>query len=274
MNSSGATLHRPAAPLDALVDCFWSWDGYAAPAPRERALPSGTLDLVINLEADRLCFYGDDTVASRVDLPGITLTGAHAGYFVIATSPRTSVMGVHFKPGGAFPFLDITAGELEGRHAPLEALWGPAARSLRTRLLETPTSRERFAVLEAFLLERARRPLRLRPALAAALRAFEEPDLRSVAEVNERTGLSPRRLIELFRDEVGLTPKAYWRVRRFQAALKGVESGAVRGAGLAAELGYCDQAHFNREFQHFTGLSPRAYLAQRVERPNHVPLRG
>ena len=89
-------------------------------------------------------------------------------------------------------------------------------------------------------------------------------------------------MIALFRDQVGLTPKAFWRVRRFQAALRHVESGLGRGsrhrpfngAALAAALGYFDQAHFNREFRVFTGVSPRVYLAQGVERPDHVPLRG
>jgi len=110
--------------------------------------------------------------------------------------------------------------------------------------------------------------------LRAALRAFEDPNLTSVANVNELTGLSAKRLIALFREEVGLTPKAYWRVRRFQGALRRIDRGKRNGAQLAAELGYFDQAHFDREFRAFCGLSPSQYLAREVERPNHVPLRG
>ena len=268
-----ARIHRPGPPLDDHVDCFWQWEGFAPPGARERALPGGTLDLVINLEQDELRFYADDGPSSLLVFPGATLSGAHARYFVIGTPPRTSSIGVHFKPGGAVAFLDLAARELEGRHTSLEALWGGAARALRERLLETP-SEARFDVLGAFLLERARRPLGRGARLKAALRAFDEPGLSSVAEVNERMGLSPKRLIALFREQVGLTPKAYWRVRRFQAALRAVEGGARHGAPLAAALGYFDQAHFDREFRHFTGMSPRAYRAHRIERPYHVPLRG
>jgi AraC-like DNA-binding protein len=176
--------------------------------------------------------------------------------------------------GGAFPFLGIPAGDLEGRHAPLEALWGAAARTLRDRLLEASTATARFGILERFLLERARGPMRQSGVLSAALRALDEPGGVSVAEVNRRTGLSPKRLIALFRDQVGLGPKAFGRVRRFQAALRGLADASTRGAALAADLGYCDQAHFDREFRVLTGVSPREFRAAGSARPNHLPLRG
>jgi hypothetical protein len=63
-------IYHPKAPLDDLVECFWSWDGSVTPPLRERALPSGTLDLVINLGEDRLCFYANDEPSSKFELPG------------------------------------------------------------------------------------------------------------------------------------------------------------------------------------------------------------
>jgi AraC-like DNA-binding protein len=269
-----ALIHRPCASLSEWVDCLWLWDGYPAPASRERALPSGTLDLVINLEENRQRFYVGERAETLLELPGVTLSGAHAGYFMIGTSQRTSMIGVHFKPGGAFPFLGVPARDLEGRHAPLEALWGAAARTLRERVLAAPSGKPRLLALEAALLERPRAALARPRQLTLALAAFEDPGLASVAEVRQRTGLSAKRLIALFADEVGLTPKAFWRVRRFQAALRAVERRTPGDAALALGLGYFDQAHFDREFRHFTGLSPRAYRAEAIERPNHVQLRG
>ncbi|WP_434420542.1 AraC family transcriptional regulator [Nannocystis pusilla] len=268
-----ALLHHPGPPLAAFVDCLWAWDCYTAPAPRERALPSGTVDIVVNLRDDGLRVFDRDDRASR--LPGIMVSGAHAGYFVIDTAPCASVMGVHFRPGGAAPFLGVSAGALTGGHFALAELWGASATQLRERLLAAKSSADRFHLLERALLARLARPPRRHPAVAYALRAFDDPDLGSVAEVLARTGVSAKRLLALFRDEVGLAPKAFWRVRRLQAALRRLDGDdLVRGADLAAELGYCDQSHFDREFRQLTGLSPRAYRAQGVERPNHVPLRG
>ena len=91
--------------------------------------------------------------------------------------------------------------------------------------------------------------------------------------VTRQTGLSHRRFIEVFRDQVGLTPKVYWRLQRFRQVLQRVHRAPrVEWADLALECGYYDQAHFIRDFRAFSGLSPSAYLAQRGEHLNHVPL--
>lgn len=267
------SLHRPGAPLDRFVDCFWHWDGYPAPAAKERALPSGTLDLIINLDVDRLTFFEADE-QTPITAAGSVLCGAHARYVTISTAPRVRVMGVHFKPGGAAPFLGVSAGELEDAFVPLEALWAEAATRLRAQLVEAATPSARFQLLEAALCAQLR-PLDMHPGVAEALEAFEDPQLHSVGQVNQRTGLSPRLLIQHFRAHIGLTPKAYWRIRRFQAALRHMENArGARGAEVAADYGYFDQAHLIRDFQAFAGMSPRAYLKEEVFRPNHVPLRG
>jgi hypothetical protein len=72
-------------------------------------------------------------------------------------------MGVHFKPGGAFPFLGFSAGELRDSYVSLDAVWGAAASELRDRLLEAETPESGFRLLEEALLARAIRPLEKHP---------------------------------------------------------------------------------------------------------------
>lgn len=271
----GAHIHRPVGPLAGLVDCIWLWQGYASPQPKERVLPSGTLDLVINLRDDRLRVYDRDDPARCDVYSGTMISGATSGYLVIHTPPIADVVGVHFKPGGAAPFLGIPAGELEDGHASLDALWGTRAGRLRERLLESPTRDERIRLIEAFLLERASRRAH-HPDVALALAAIEERSVARVAELCARTGLSAKRLIALFRDEVGMAPKTFWRIRRFQAALRDLRERARSpgASGVATDLGYFDQAHMIRDFRAFTGFTPRTYLRLGVDRPNHVPHPG
>ncbi len=69
---------------------------------------------------------------------------------------------------------------------------------------------------------------------------------------------------------MGLTPKTYLRVRRFQAAMRMLDAGDVRGARIAADLGYFDQAHFVREFRSFTAMTPTQYTQRRTWLPSHV----
>ena len=267
-----AQIHRPRGPLADFVECIWFWHNDASYARKERVLPSGTLDIVVHLGDEPLRVYDRADPERVFSYPGIMIAGAHSGYFVIDPPPRGAVLGVHFKPGGAFPFLGVQAGELENAHANLEAIWGHRAWWLRERLLEATTHAERIRCTEAFLLERAARHLERHPDVAEALAAIEGAKVSSVAELRARTGLSAKRLIALFHDQVGIGPKSLWRIRRFQAALRQIECArASRGAEIAARLGYFDQAHMLRDFRDFTGMSPRAYLLAGSDRPNHVP---
>ncbi|MCP3137826.1 helix-turn-helix transcriptional regulator [Pyxidicoccus xibeiensis] len=266
-------LYRPKPPLDKFVDSFWVSGDYVAQAPRERVLPSGAQSLVVPLYETPTRIYSGEHTTEAADVSGAILCGARSTPLIIGPPPGPTV-GVEFKPGGAHPFFGVPANALAEQTLALDALWGASARALHERLMETPSPLGRVQLLEEHLLHRLRHSFELSPALRASLDAFEEPDLTSVAEVNRRTGLSPKRLLALFREEVGLSPKTFWRVRRFRAVLRDLEQGSLRGAALAAEHGYFDQAHFLREFRSLSGSSPREYLAKRVAGTDHVSVHG
>ncbi len=125
-----------------------------------------------------------------------------------------------FKPGGTVPFMRMPAHETSDADVPLEALWGRRrTAALRERLLESDTIDAKLDVLEAALQEMWRPP-GLHPAVTFALAAFDRAPLTtSIGAVTDAIGLSAKRFIERFTIEVGLTPKRYCRIRRFQRAV-------------------------------------------------------
>jgi methylphosphotriester-DNA--protein-cysteine methyltransferase len=156
---------------------------------------------------------------------------------------------------------------------PLEALWGvAAARRLREQLLAAPTPEARLLLAEAALVARLGAPPARHPAVTHALARLDGGDV-GVRAVVADAGYSARRFISLFTDAVGLTPKLYQRVRRFQQLLARIRHGRRDWVALALDSGFFDQAHLIRDFRAFSGLTPRAYLAAGGEWQNHVPLR-
>ena len=268
-----AQSYTPAAPLSDFVDIIWLQEHYTPPHPRERILPDGSVELIINLHDDCLPMI-DRKNPTRVDyFPGSIICGAHSEYFVIDTRFQPIIMGVHFKPGGAFPFFNMPANEFQNTHVALETLWGSKkADELRTRLLEAPTSQHKFRVMESFLNACAIQPLIRHRAVSFALNNFAYA--RSIADVTEQIGLSSTRFIQVFREEVGLTPKLFSRVQRFQQVLKLIARGQhIEWADVALVCGYFDQAHFIHDFQAFSGLNPVSYVEQRgTHHFNHVPM--
>lgn len=270
----------PQPPLSEFVELLWYYEADEPPhekKQKERVLPTGTMEMVINLRDDALRVYDGRKPDPFPNLSSSLICGAHSGFFLIDTAAKAHTIGVAFKPGGTLPFLGLPASELQDAHVPLDALWGRNAGDSRDRLLEANEAEmveTMFRVLEQDLLARLDCHMVHHPAVVFALEEFQNvPHERTISEVTAKTGLSPRRFIQLFEQEVGLTPKLFCRVRRFQVALRlcaGEEQ--VRFGEIALACGYFDQAHLIRDFKAFSGLSPTAYLTNRSEHLNHVPL--
>ena len=170
-------------------------------------------------------------------------------------------MGVAFRPGLAGIILGAPMTEFTDRHVGLDTLWGRRGEDLRDQLSSAAEPAAIFRVLERELTKRLRLPAQLHPAVAHALGGHRDAwsPLR-VADVQREVGYSPRHFVALFNAAVGLTPKHFYRVKRFISVLRGLANGQSGGiAELAGAVGYSDQAHLTREFREFAGITPTQY---------------
>jgi len=214
-------------------------------------------------------------------LSGVVVSGIHSGAFSIDAMQHAAMMGVHFKPAGASAVLGVPLQEFADTHVDLAVLWSDGAiRELRERLCTATTPHARFNLLERALIERlltSRR--RLHPVVPFAIECFgPDGSGASVRDVTRRSGLSHRRFLTIFRSEVGLPPKAFCRILRFQH-VHGIAQrmGQINWADLALTCGFYDQAHLTNEFRRLSGLTPTEYERAVQETRNllngHVAIR-
>jgi AraC-like DNA-binding protein len=255
--------HQPAKPLATYVEKLWYCESYQLTHRRERVLPNGKFQLVIDLS---------DSPHRKAAPP--LVVGIRSEYGVIETAALQCMIGAVFCAGGARSLLGASADEFYNTEVPLDLVWGRAATVLRDRLREARAPSERFRVLGAALLDRVEKRLELHPAVQYALGEFQRvPHIRSVLDVTRDAGLSRRRFAQLFREQVGLTPKLYCRVHRFQAVVRRLTLGErVDWADVALAGGYCDQAHLAHEFRAFSGIPPGAWLSGDRPFQNHVAI--
>ncbi len=182
------------------------------------------------------------------------------------------MIGVHFRPGGGAAFFDLPAGELHNEIIALDELWKSRTSELRDRLLQASTTETRFGVLEKFLMQMLRSP-EYHPAVDFALEQFRQPEVHPISAIVDQTGFSTRHFNQLFRDQVGLTPKLFCRIQRLQQVLA-LLSGKSQADWVETVLicGYFEQAHFIHDFRAFADCTPTEYLAQRGFHPCHVVL--
>lgn len=198
--------YLPRLPLSQFVEFLWIREGNNLPKAQSRLLPIGSMELVINLYEDRIPLFDRHSRTQRGSTNGTMICGAHSEGFIINNDSKVSVMGVHFKPGGSASFFALPAGELHNEIISLEELWKGRAAELRQCLLEAPTLETRFLVLEQFLLMMVQSPKR-HPVIDFALREFGRSPTSTVSTVTHQIGFSTRHFNQLFRDQVGLTPK-------------------------------------------------------------------
>ncbi len=263
---------RPRAPLGDHVEHLWCLSDAPAHA-RERIVPSGTIELVVNLHEDAFRIYEPATGHQR-RYRGIMVSGCYSTAFEIETRAHARILGAHFKPGGAARLLGVPAGLLADTHVALDDLWGQSAIELRARLCNEPSIPRALELLEQALNGRLPGTARPRTAVEAALAQLEGPGI-EVGDVSAMLGLSRRRFIEVFTRDVGMAPKRYAKVRRFQRALAlAGRTPTAAWARLALDTGYFDQAHLCRDWAELTGLSPNKLLGLRAieVKENHVAL--
>ncbi len=263
----------PAPPLDAFIASVWFCENEPGPFALQRVLPSGAAQLIVNLKEDQTRMYHPERSSDIVTTtPGTVLSGISSRYGIIDSAEQEFVAGVAFRPGGTVAFFSPPADELRDADIPLEALWGRSrAAALRERLLEAGSTHAMLDILEQTMSD-ALQSSAVHPAVSFALDQFaDQPGAASIAAVQEQIGLSAKRFIEHFKTSVGLSPKHYCRILRFQSALSRAEQGrGVDWTHIAVDCGYFDQAHFIHDFRGFAGITPTAYDSGRTQFRNHV----
>ena len=283
-------LHRPGPPLDRFVELVTCYAGYEPAHTKERLLPDGAVELVVDLTDTPKRLFDPGDHSRFTAFRHAWISGMRTRFIVIEAAPGSSMAVIRFRPGGAFPFLGCAAEALTDAVESLDDVLGAAGASLRDRILEAATLELKMAAVDAWLLERARGRLEPNPIVEYVTGRLFAPGGVRIADLVEEVGYSQRHLLGMFRRWVGLTPKQYGRVRRFQQVLTHVtrsarssdlaEDLALRGgppgepdwADVAALHGYYDQSHLVRDFREFAGLTPGAYVAAFRGLENYLPI--
>jgi AraC-like DNA-binding protein len=266
----------PVAGLRPLVSWYTGYRQAGVEPGVHRGLPSPFLTLIFTLDEPL-------EIAAHPDpgQPGgcydTLVGGLHTAPALITHDGRQSGIQIGMSPLGARALLGVPAGELASLDVEGADVLGPLAAHISERLKEAPDWPRRFELLNQLLLDRARAGAGATepgavPGISREVRYAWQALLRSggrigVAQLAAATGWSDRHLRTQFRLEIGLTPKAAARVIRFDRARRRL-TGRVRAGGapdlaeLAADGGYYDQAHLDREFAALAGCAPTAWLAQ------------
>ncbi|MBK8424630.1 MAG: helix-turn-helix transcriptional regulator [Lewinellaceae bacterium] len=268
-------LFQPPPPLARYVELLTWYEGYMPDYQHERILPQGVVELIIDLTEPPKFIYDNASLAVSQTCRNAWVSGLRHEFITISAIPGSSMMVVRFREGMAHAALHLPLGLLKNQVLDADLLLNPAISRLREQLLNAPSPEQKFAFTLAFLTERIRQRPDIHPGAAFSVqKILENPAQVTVDELVRRTGWSHKHLIAVFDKYVGVSPKEFVRITRFQQVVATIGSQAsVDWMQLLHSCGYYDQAHFIKDFKRFSGLSPEHYLSARGDDLNYLPMR-
>ena len=231
-------------------------------------LPAVSAHLVIRLGGKPLRLFASDADTVGDFVSHAVVGGVRDAAYLKDSSDPAPTVGAVFRPGAAGAFLGAPTDSFAGGHTPLDAFWGGAVESLRAQLSEEEDLGRRIDILEHALMKRLPRIRGVDPAIVQAALLLQR---RPVGKVAAALDWSHRHFIARFSEAMGFSPKRYARLARFGRVLLRLERQPETGlAEIAQDAGYADQAHFNRDFRDFAGISPGEYRKSGGQ-GRHVP---
>lgn len=224
---------------------------------RERHLPSGEIEVLINL-GDPYRVLQPSSGSVWTTHRGAAVIGVHDSCVLSEQTGAQFVLVVRLRPTGAHTLFDTPMHELANRFVQLDGLSPELARSLPSRLYDAPDWDTRFSIVDSIVAGRLDKVRTQASRTAWAWEKLRDADgLVSIRSLASEAGCSQKHLIAQFGDWVGVAPKVAARVIRFNRAVRLMQRGdSLDLAQIALECGYFDQSHFNRDFKAFAGCTP------------------
>ena len=270
-------VHTPDFPLNKFINHFIYYEGFNPVHSMDRFLPDGNAEFIIELTDNTKYIYDNETLTELQTFRHAWVSGVRTQPITIPSGRDSRMLIVAFKKGRARPFYDFPMSELADLVVDADLVFGKRIRDLREQLLNTPSIKEMFLLIEKFLLQRSGDSLHANtPSKCieyAVSNIANQPNILDLQKLTRQIGYSQKHFIDLFKKQVGVSPKQYLKIMRFQRAIQEIENNkSIQWSNIAAESGFYDQAHFIGDFKIFSGFTPGEYMKRKTESLNYIPV--
>lgn len=181
----------------------------------------------------------------------------------IASDGDTDMVVVVFYPHVLGLFLDTSPSEFYNMEISGSDIGNAELDELAVKVLDCEDDARCIEMIEAWLMSKVRTSLNVDRVGTAVSLLMHNPSM-PVVGLADAVCLGKKQFERVFRESVGMNPKEYARIVRFQKSLWMLQKGCRHYAAIACDCGYADQSHFIREFKSLSGYSPNELLKHYV----------
>jgi AraC-like DNA-binding protein len=254
----------PPLELKPYIKCFWTLENSAVNPPvPERILPDGCTELIFHFGDLFIQLYGE----RREIQPRSFMYGQLKQFIEVMPSGKTGIVAARFFPYGFSAFTALAASAMTEKKMSIDLLFGESGKKIEHDIVHSKSMEERLQLLQSFLSKQVKEEAEEDRILSYCVEALADSNGQlPIQNLTTNLQMSYKTLERRFYAKIGVSPKQYARIVRFHHLFHQIESKQIQSlTDLAYESGYYDQAHFIRDFKHFSGISPRQYFNQKNE---------
>lgn len=266
--------HIPKGDIAQHIDVMMHYTDFMPDHSIERVVPTGNVFIIFELDGFTRHTYDNESLKPNGTFTKVWVSGLHRNYISISAHEHSSMFVIQFNATGAYPFMYLPMTEVAEKVLPAEEVLGNSIIALREDLVNAATPDEKFALAEQWLNLQYKSELIAPSELQSVIHQLKIEPVAHFNKVLEAYPKTQKHLIDLFKKHVGITPKYYQRILRFNDIMQRIQhKQKVAWTDIAYNCGYSDQSHFIKEFKHFSGFNPQEFIEQEHNnQPNFFPL--
>jgi AraC-like DNA-binding protein len=261
--------------LEKYIEAIIYFKGLNPDHSIERIVPTGHVFIVFELDNISRNTFDNKTLRPVNTFTKVWISGTHRNFISISVHQNSEMLAIQFKPSGAFPFLHCSLQKLKDKVIHANEIFGNEIIELRESILLAETPNSKFDIAANWLIKRFDSKKEAPEYLLSFIEQLQKAPKSNLKSMVENYPSTQKQLIEHFKKYVGLTPKYYHRILRFNEILKKFnQKEKISWTYIAYSCDYSDQSHFIKEFFLFSGFNPQEFIKMEFtkDQTNFFPL--
>lgn len=268
--------HQLEGNIKDYIEAIFHYKDFEPDHSIERVVPTGHIYLIFELDGFTRYTYDKETLKPNNTYTEVWVSGMQKDYISISAHQKSEMFVIQFKPYGAYPFFHFPIQELNEKIVPATELFGKRILLLRDEILKNGSPQEKFKVAEDWLNKRFDQDKVPPIEILEVIEKLAVEPMANYSLVFENYPKTQKHLIDQFKKYVGLTPKHYQRILRFNEILQQIyKAEKIEWSQVAYQCEFADQSHFIKEFKYFAGINPQKFIQNKFhnnEGKNFFPL--
>lgn len=246
--------HPPPPALKGLVKEFWIYENEDAQPTIQKVIPDGYSEIIIHYGAP----YRMKMDSNWETQSTILFSSQISNYFYLENTEKSGMIGIKLHPVAFYELFQVDIDPLSNQIIPLEKIIPDQVGELKEIQDSSQNVEDKVQIAQQWMLSQLenRKPSKVREVVDQIL---EKKGLVDIDSLGDQVQLSTRQLERNFKKVVGLTPKFYSRIVRFNYIFEVMKEQNDSWIRTALQSGYFDQSHFIKNFKEFTGEEPSQY---------------